>query len=493
MPISSVAFKDLLRYMFHLDAIMRLVVTRLDDAYAGKIEIPQDRVLYVALILLYKKNNALPSRSELSTYVKEVYLSQLVGGTLEANSQVLEVTSLIRFVTAPMDALDKERTAGIVNYVTDLYMTCFGKTVMQEAFDKAFLSPGAETFRDMSKALSEVTAKTAVVAEPKSALDATSTLSEPLIPTGINWFDQYIGGGLGSILAYGILIPSGCGKTTFASQLSISLALQGRKVALVMTEQSMRERQVVDRFRVQAFDTPIHEVVHWDHGVPSHIREDETKMAIWNAIEKNLKIYDSDSAPKSLEGLEAIASGSAYAEKPDVLILDWVGYFARKMQEASKRPIEDYTALRSTADKMAELAKAYNIPCILFHQVKGELAKSSPTRPIEHTEGEGCKTLCYNLAYGVGFGCHDPKGRTLINVSKHRYSGSGDGAATGDPYTGIVRFSKEKLRFESINNYKLVAGRFVKEGISGDTMPKAVGLPPGTIMLPKGSAADAFI
>lgn len=285
-----------------------------------------------------------------------------------------------------------------------------------------------------------------------------------LTTTGVPFLDKFMGGQAAGE-AYGILGPSGTGKTL----LSVMIAVNGARYEQ-MTAKSEKEmghwyyftyESAVDPeiiTRVLSYAAEIHrdsllfnddlstsdnlktyEKERWAEqlkaGIPVH-GEKERLAAIAPMLRKNLWLCDmSGSDPENPyagtgyvdEIADYLAIEVDNGHRISGVVVDYVGIAATRHMEANNIK---YDQLRHYVGKFGDkarrtIAAQFQCPVWLIHQFTGEATKRAPTATMHHADAAEAKDFAHNLWYC--FNLHNKQKEhnvTMISCSKERRSHS---------------------------------------------------------------------
>lgn len=279
-----------------------------------------------------------------------------------------------------------------------------------------------------------------------------------VIPTGVVFLDNLVGGGFRRNDSYGFLAPTGGGKTTLAGQMSVLAGLQGVKVALILTEQSVDEPALIDRFWALVTGHKSDAFAQYDseEDFPAHLVSEHHRQSRV-ALEKNVKLFDFTKEPGDLNDIRAIAAGAVDDFKPDIVILDWAGKLATQMIEQGLKVADNETnALKYIASGMNDIAKQENVATIVFHQLRSDCM--SPTVEYDHTDANNCKQFCHTLSYGVVIHPRDDNDILQIRTTKGRWSGRD---------SVVVKLRGAHADFQEVTGYMRGRGRWEKTADAG--------------------------
>jgi hypothetical protein len=378
--------------------------------------------------------------------------SQVVGSPLESSAQELGMALVSPFSGAINIKFFSEMIA-------DIYRKVIGNHILATAANEAIASGNYNVLRTQ---LAQVSSQATGVRESHSPLSKKRAVKLDVMSSGIRFIDSIFGGGIRRHNSYGILAPTGGGKTTFAGQLAILYGLQGIKVSLIFTEQSVEEPELIDRFWALITGHKSDDFAAYDDedDFPSNLVTPE-HWKIREVIDKHVKLYDFAKQPGDLEEIRSLASGSD-GFKPDIVILDWAGKLAVQLIECGHKVADNETnALKYIASGMNEIAIGENVASVVFHQLRSDC--KNPMSKYDHTDANGCKQFCHTLGYGVVIHPRDSNDITLIRTSKGRWCSRSD---------HLAKLRGAHSEFVEVTGYSKGRGRWEKDSSVGK-MPDA--------------------
>ena len=271
----------------------------------------------------------------------------------------------------------------------------------------------------------------------------------PTFSSGLAWFDQVIGGGFMPGEAYSILGPTGGGKSTLATLLAVSLAMQGYKVMMILTEQSFSEVRVRAKFWGVITGLPYESFLKYksEEEIPKEILSDEIREKV-KLIRKNILCFDR----ASVTSIDHVR-GLARRHRPQVLFLDWAGTLANVIMENPDDPLskDRHLCLRKIADSVNDIAKELNNCPIVFHQLAPTCSGCFDEK-ISHRDAMECKSFSTNISYALVMWPKDKNDNMKIKATKSRYAGN-EGV--------IVHLDGAKATFSHLVSYRKGRGQWV--------------------------------
>lgn len=271
---------------------------------------------------------------------------------------------------------------------------------------------------DVSKSLEKISAAVTELNNTTDVMDSAAWTMDMLV----NQTDEIIermplsrdfanigaalGGGLGKREHVIFLAPTGGGKTVFACQLAVELALAGRGVILVTTEQHPRE--LFPRFISNVSfkqGTP----VKFDYikdgfteDVRSKLTNEQLEMCQTAAARLNSSLIVGNwTTSRTLSDLPAFIEETqkkfeAAGKTLDCVILDWIG---GALTESTKDSSKLRLLMVEAANIMKNLAQQYNIATVSMAQTSKDGIDKSRVSEQHFSE---CKTLHYQATAAFG-------------------------------------------------------------------------------------------
>lgn len=255
-------------------------------------------------------------------------------------------------------------------------------------------------------------------------LDKNIPSSKPRIPTGVGAVDYLLGGGLSSPECYGILGPTGGGKTLMALQLAASLAERGQHVLYYTYEQPAKELQPRLLSCVAKIDRELIDGKNWDKV------DSATQDAIAQAsavCRGNLSIIDrSSEGDNILEIEERIQRAIDADKKPALIVIDWMWILVTRMMASQSGRREDRKIQLDVIERFKSMAAKYDVSFLLLQQLSTEAAKKGGGSKPQWFNSAEAGNFAWLLAYCFAIGTADGNGICFLVGSKARNAGKND-------------------------------------------------------------------
>lgn len=280
------------------------------------------------------------------------------------------------------------------------------------------ISLGRKTLSQGSQLLGQLASNETPVRAASNPLSFADAFEGDVMSTGLPWFDALFGTTPGLLRGsgYSCIATTGGGKTTLAYQLAFSMARLGRKILVVTSEQTYRERMLVCRLWSTATGIPFQKFAEYTgtDEPPDDLVSAEMKAKVYSWL-KNITFFDFTESQGSLEEIDNLAS----MHKPDVIILDWAGTFANQLLEAQKYEKLEQAVL-AVADYMRGAATRHGCATFTLHQIAGALG-TNPFMRLDHTNAADCRKFSINMGYAIVMTPPDSNKVFEIKVTKCRY------------------------------------------------------------------------
>jgi len=241
-------------------------------------------------------------------------------------------------------------------------------------------------------------------------------------PTGSPYFDLILGGGTIPSECYGILGPSGGGKTLMALDVGCSMAELGQRVEYFTYEQPPKE--VRPRLFSRGASLSINDLKNreWDE-LPEGTREKiESSSA---RLKGNFIMHDRSSSGDSvIDVVNVVRESISEGRKPDLVVIDWlwplVLRIAARQAAEGRRNVNERTVLQKTADDLKGIAAKYDICILILHQLSTEMAKRRASKKPQWFNSAEAGSFAWLMHYCIAIGTQDEQGFCWLVGSKAR-------------------------------------------------------------------------
>jgi RecA/RadA recombinase len=277
-------------------------------------------------------------------------------------------------------------------------------------------------------------------------------------PFGIPWLDKLLAGGLapGEVLLF--LAPTGGGKTTLATQIAWTRAMQ-QSHAVYLTYDQALEGDIHNRFASMVTDVPRRDLEQGSvAGMPPDIQR---RFQAWREAYGNyLHLYDMSGRAQGrgdISDIETIIRDETDQDRrPSLIIVDWVQCAVGKaMGLGGRSAAEMANHMDDYARQFASICRTHRVQGVLMHQLQ---AKYQRARGIEldHRMAAACSTLGDHCDHALVLRRLDEDGLGIMVSSK------GPGLPADRPRQ-VVRLNGDLNRFEAPDDieYDKQTGGFV--------------------------------
>lgn len=283
------------------------------------------------------------------------------------------------------------------------------------------------------------------------------------VPTHVECIDKLLGGGTSAGEVYGILGPTGGGKTTLGSAITIDVARHGRYAGFFSYETELIP-QVTNKLYGYAGDIPRNAMKNIKdvNGLPESYRVQlaEALGAYGHRIKacdmKKDVIHGTGSG-----GVQELRSQLKYyhdrGEHIDVVIIDQLLAMVDSWILAHNEDINNRRIfMQLFIEQLREMAQTSQMNCCVFilHQVRSEVKSASPSRRPKKGDAAEDRSFDNNLHFCVQLGTQDHNRRCWLASPKARED---------DEQALIVELDPEYWQFNWAENmFEFTGGMFIR-------------------------------
>lgn len=463
-------FEYVLQCAYNLDHAMTYLCDRLEPLHVTSKLVGAGyahQLVYTEMREYWQQHDERPGKDVLLRMLQQTLRAvSRKGFNVDVSKLADEVFSVVWRMTGEFDKTQSIKKA--VDLINVYYEHLVSRPSIKAAFEDAM---SAERL-DASTLNAEISSSVALIGgarKPSNVFDFEIISDPSVIGSGIGWLNKLLTGGFRRGLAYGIIIPTGGGKTTLAGQISFSVANMGVPAAVVYTEQSMQEPEMIARFWSLVTNKPYDLYLNQLRADKAPTTDDlnDVQRSTMEVVGNNLQAYDFSVQRGSIAELRSIAMGHMGKAKPQILIVDWAEQFAKGLlttdPKLQKSGANITHALQYVADECALIAREAQIPVAIF-QMMAPSAGTTAMKRYTHADAQNCKSFCNNLAYGIVVPPRDENHITRAEVTKGRYS-------LVDKQ--IIKLVGECGRFDALKNYRMGRYKYEPENRRQDEMPDA--------------------
>ena len=321
----------------------------IDHLNPENFKVPGNKLIVGIIKDFFLKRRALPTITEIKTYLKKEEEVKLFKDTVTTYKQI-DVNGNIDELIANTETFFKERAVynTVLKIVEDVSNEKSDYTKFLTWFEKAcnitlVNDIGLDFYGDYEKVIKEL-----------------GTQSE-VIPTGWDFIDSKIGGGLqknGRAL-YLFLGPTNVGKSIFLGNVASNMASRGLTTVLISLE--MPEMMYAKRISSHLSKIPINQIQQQIPALEAFFKE--------NTVSKKHKLIIKEFPPKSI----TVAGIKSYLEslvkagiKPEVLVIDYLGLVKASTGDNS------YEQGKVAAEELRALSYFFNMPVVSAIQTNRE-------------------------------------------------------------------------------------------------------------------------
>ncbi|EDM29127.1 hypothetical protein LNTAR_14962 [Lentisphaera araneosa HTCC2155] len=253
-----------------------------------------------------------------------------------------------------------------------------------------------------------------------------------LTPTGVDYIDKLLDGGLLEDDFVNFMGPSGYGKTTIMNQLLASYVEASRRALLISTEQSFKG-DIASRWQTLMTGESKNAFLsgHVDERAQALLK---TKITHW----EKFAIFESWAKKEKLDLLLEIEQ-LIIQEQPEVVLFDGWQRAADLVTKGSKNSKLD---LREALQGLKNLAIKHQIPIMITHQLNGVAASKGNVNAISQFDAQEDKDFVHRFDMSIVFSRTNIDGVTIMQTGKSRHS---------EPSQVEVRLNGEFCKFELVD------------------------------------------
>lgn len=279
--------------------------------------------------------------------------------------------------------------------------------------------------------------------QTRSSLELLKVERHPQ-PFGIPWLDKLLAGGLapGEVLLF--LAPTGGGKTTLATQITFTRAMQGSHAAYITYDEPL-QGDIHNRFASMVTDVPRRELEQGSvAAMPVPI---QNRFQAWREAYGNfLHLYDMsrrDQGRGDISDIEGIIwDETNQGRRPSLIIVDWVQCAVAKAMEHGGGSSKDIAeGMDAYARQFAQLCRTHRIQGVLTQQLAACHQRHRGI-DLDHRMAEGCRTLGRHCVHALVLGRLNEDGLGIMVNSK------GPGLPADRPRQ-VVRLNGDINKFEA--------------------------------------------
>lgn len=385
-----------------------------------------EMTLLHVMVELTRSGQTVPSWPVLSARIRNKIESINAAFVPEIDSVVARLISL---------QVDPARDTGIVVKFTgwirrELSVRPAAVQAMRDVAD------GRKTVEQLSADMNRLKAQENPIRTRSNPFSYAEAFEGESMSTGLPWFDELLGG-TGGLLrgsGYSCLACTGGGKTTLAHQLGLSFARMGRRVLMFTTEQTFKERYLINKLWSCFTGLPFERFqrLRGAEQPPDDLVSPEVKQKLEHLLTNNIWYYDFQTTPGSLEEIDNLA----HHHKPDLIVVDWAGTLANQLMDNGKYD-DMQLATSAVADYMRNAAVRHSCATLTLHQIAASMG-TNPFRHYDHTMAKDCKSFSVNMAFGLVMTPPDKNKVFQIKVTKCRYGVGKEQFVRIDPHVSRI-------------------------------------------------------
>jgi hypothetical protein len=438
----------MLTYAVRCPPVAQLAVMKLDPAYFDASTQFEFQSVWVAARLYWQQFGAPPPMHAVGDLALQVMIQQ----------DIKEPVLIER-----MEYL----VAEIYTFEEDPWNVEYGKQLLSMFFDSVYSGqvgaigqtmgglPRTEVRTALEQQYQSLNVSTIKTIDPFD-FDADTFRAPPREPTGVTFVDLLLGGGTLETECYGVLGPSGGGKTVLSVQLGCSIASRGQHVEYFTYEQpaeEMRPRILSCAAKVSSSKLLAEEDEQLDEMTRKQLVEAQ------KTHKQFFHLHDRASEGDNIAEIGMMIQQSIdEGRRPRLVIVDWVWPLIMRMTAVSdRRQVDERKLMQKATDDFKSMAAKYRVCFWLVHQLSVELAKKSPGRKPQWFNSAEAGSFAWLLHYCFAIGTKDAHDICWLVGSKARSAKNQD---------ALLHLNGEFNRFEPTDKryvYDKRSGTFIDE------------------------------
>jgi len=238
--------------------------------------------------------------------------------------------------------------------------------------------------------------------------------------TGSIYFDLITGGGTIPSEVYGILGPSGGGKTLMALDISCHMAERGKRVEYFSYEQPPEELRQRMFSRIASIHIDSLKNREWDD------LSEDTKKKITAAsmpLKGNLMMHDRSSTGDSVADIiNVIRESISEGRRPDLVVIDWLWPLILRISSSDTRgkQTQERVVMQRVTDQIKGIAAEYKTCILVLNQLSIEMSKKKSSKKPQWFNSAEAGSFAWLMHYCIAIGTQDEQGFCWLVGSKAR-------------------------------------------------------------------------
>jgi hypothetical protein len=212
------------------------------------------------------------------------------------------------------------------------------------------------------------------------------------IPTGVDFIDHALDGGVLKGEVIGLIMPTKAGKTTLSLQIASEKVVRSEHVMYVQFEQVIQGDLALRKTVLCSASTRKDWKLKPGELPSSEVQDRLVKAApYWDTYLHAFDGWVSSANPlySPSEIFELVGKLTKENKKPGLVILDWWGQILNKMLVCNGIHTEDTKrAQQAYMHEIKTCAKDYDVPVIIFHQLRGASAGKKGIATAHDAQGD---------------------------------------------------------------------------------------------------------
>jgi RecA/RadA recombinase len=248
------------------------------------------------------------------------------------------------------------------------------------------------------------------------------------IPSGVDFLDEVLEGGVRPGECLGFVIPTSGGKTTLGLQIADAQVRQGKYVAYLSSEQRLQGDISVRCFTLAARTYQGAFKEGWSQVEP-HIQEVLRKQK--PSWKKYFHFFDCTdlNVPTVAQAFSPVRDMVERGMRPSFVVIDWWGRLKNRIMQAQPHRLSDNQERKLQQELLQNVkdeAESLGVTVVVLHQMAGAVAERGPKhKPSSHSAQED-KNFNNMMDFCFTFPKKDAHNRTRCIADKARSSGNNE-------------------------------------------------------------------
>lgn len=412
----------LIVYMLRVDSVLLEVHHKLNfEDFSGAYEKPHAMLYIIALEFFREHKRRVPF-----SLLGDLAIARMAGQPDFAYPQAQQMVFDLIMKAAELPEKDLVPSYGMQLLGIFLYNRRVGQKLakIREQQNSGFM-PSKEEIRALNAEVDHTQVSAVEMHSPFSDPEESMFGTAPMEPTGVDFIDLLLGGGVQAGRLYGFIAPSGGGKTTLSQQIAVAYAMSGKQMIFLSYEEGV-DAEFMAPVIANAARIPRDIVTK-----AKTLRDlpPEYQASYKRASEKLGRfLHYADMSGKNNAGFggaaeieQLVIRYQSNGVKVGGMVLDWFWLWVQRVYAVTKFPRGQEQDLRTFSqklmDQVREIAKKYGIWIWVNNQTApSEVGKGT----ANWTDSAECKSFAWLVSFCFALNLMDSDQIAELNLAKGR-------------------------------------------------------------------------